>query len=187
MKKRLIISLVAALGALSLLMVRSTKSAIAAAHAPSRELAPLQLIQRIPLPGVSGRIDHFSPHPNADIVIFAALGNDSVEIVNAFKGKLVKSLKGLDEPQGVLYVPGFDKIFAADAGNGTVKVYDAKTYALRKTISLGKKSDTDNLRYDEASKRVFVGIVGGIAMIDPQTKPMSETSRGPAVTPSLSG
>ena len=165
MKKPFVISLLA-LAALSLLMVRSTKTAVAAAQATSYKPAPLQLIQRIPLPGITGRIDHFSPHPDSDIVIFAALGNDSVEIVNAFKGKLVHTLQGLDEPQGVLYVPGFDKIFAANAGNGTVKVYDAKTFALRKTISLGEKSDTDNLRYDDTSKRVFVGIVGGIAMID---------------------
>jgi DNA-binding beta-propeller fold protein YncE len=166
MKKLLTVSLVA-LVTLNLLMLRGTTSAVAAAQAASYEPARLQLIQRIPLPRVSGRIDHFLPHSNADIVIFAALGNDSVEIVNAFKGKLVQSLKGLDEPQGVLYVPGFDKIFTANAGNGTVKVYDAKTYAPRKSIALGEKSDTDNLRYDEASKRVFVGIVGGIAMIDP--------------------
>lgn len=157
------------LATLSLFMMRSSKKEVSA-HAPLGAPAPLQLIQRIPMPGVYGRIDHFSPHPNSDIVIFAALGNDSVEIVNAFKGKLVRSLKGLDEPQGVLYVPRFDKIFAANAGNGTVKVFDAKTYAPRKTISLGEKSDTDNLRYDEASKRVFVGIVGGIAIIDPATE-----------------
>jgi hypothetical protein len=51
-----------------------------------------------------------------------------------------------------------------------VNVYAAKTWALRKSISLGDGSDTDNLRYDEASKRVFVGIVGGIAMIDAATE-----------------
>src|SRR5436190_24352193 len=45
-----------------------------------------------------------------------------------------------------------------------------KTYALRKNIALGEESDTDNLRWDEASKRVFVGIVGGIAMIDADTE-----------------
>src|ERR1700739_3555092 len=157
------------LATLSLFMMRSSKKEVSA-HAPLGAPAPLQLIQRIPMPGVSGRIDHFSPHPNSDIVIFAALGNDSVEIVNAFKGKLVRSLKGLDEPQGVLFVQRVDKMFAANAGNDTVKVFDAKTYAPRKTISLGEKSDTDNLRYDEASKRVFVGIVGGIAIIDPATE-----------------
>ena len=144
--------------------------ASAPAAAPSHELAPLQLIQRIPVPGVTGRIDHFTAYPKRRLLIFAALGNNTVEIVNTFEGKVVQSIKGLDEPQGVLYVPEFNKIFVANAGNGTVKVYDAKTYALRKSIALGEEADTDNLRYDEASKRVFVGIVGGIAMIDAATE-----------------
>jgi len=131
---------------------------------------PLQLIQRIPVPGVTGRIDHFTAYPKRRLLIFAGLGNNSVEIVNTFEAKVVHSIKGLDEPQGVLYVPEFDKIFVANAGSGKVNVYDGKTYALRKSISLGEESDTDNLRYDEASKRVFVGIVGGIAMIDAATE-----------------
>jgi DNA-binding beta-propeller fold protein YncE len=138
--------------------------------APAARTQPLQLIQRIPVPGVTGRIDHFTAYPKRRLLIFAGLGNNSVEIVNTFEAKVVHSIKGLDEPQGVLYVPEFDKIFVANAGSGKVNVYDGKTYALRKSISLGEESDTDNLRYDEASKRVFVGIVGGIAMIDAATE-----------------
>jgi DNA-binding beta-propeller fold protein YncE len=140
------------------------------APATRHELPPLQLIQRIPAPEVAGRIDHFTAYPKRRLLIFAGLGNNSLEIVNTFEGKVVHSIKGLDEPQGVLYVPEFDKIFVANAGNGKVHVYDGKTYALRKTIELGEESDTDNLRWDEASKRVFVGIVGGIAMIDAATE-----------------
>jgi len=138
--------------------------------APAARPQPLQLIQRIPVPGVTGRIDHFTAFPKRRLLIFAGLGNNSVEIVNTFEAKVVHSIKGLNEPQGVLYVPEFDKIFVANAGSGMVNVYDGKTYALRKSISLGEESDTDNLRYDEATKRVFVGIVGGIAMIDAATE-----------------
>ena len=169
MKKLLAVGLMA-LGILSLLVMRGTKSAVAAAQAPNRELAPLQLIQKIPVPGVVGRIDHFTAFPKRRLLIFAALGNNSMEIVNTFQAKVVQSVKGLNEPQGVLYVPGLDKIFVANAGSGVVKVYDGKTYALRKSIDLGAESDTDNLRWDEDSKRVFVGIVGGIAMIDAVTE-----------------
>src|ERR1700680_1584995 len=100
------------------------------AAATRHELAPLQLIQRIPVPDVAGRIDHFTAYPKRRLLIFAGLGNNSLEIVNTFQAKVVQSVKGLDEPQGVLYVPGLDKIFVANAGNGTVKVYDGKTYAL---------------------------------------------------------
>src|SRR5467141_4002206 len=35
----------------------------APAATPSHELLPLQLIQRIPAPGVTGRIDHFTAYP----------------------------------------------------------------------------------------------------------------------------
>src|SRR4029077_16383569 len=97
-------------------------------------------------------------------------GKNYKNIKNICQENLVKSTRGKGEPQGPLYVPEFDKLFVANAGNGVVNVYDAKTWALRKSISLGDGSDTDNLRYDEASKRVFVGIVGGIAMIDAATE-----------------
>jgi DNA-binding beta-propeller fold protein YncE len=173
MKKWFAVALLAS-GTLALFMMRNTKSARAALQTPSHELAPLQLIQKIPIPNVSGRIDHFTAFPKRRLLIFAALGNNSMEIVNTFQARDVQSIKGLNEPQGVLYVPGLDKIFVANAGSGVVKVYDGKTYALRKSVELGDESDTDNLRYDEDSKRVFVGIVGGIAMIDP----MAETHVG---------
>src|ERR1700693_5395778 len=170
MKKLLVGVGLVALGTFGLLMMRNTKSAVAAAQAPNRELAPLQLIQKIPVPGVAGRIDHFTAYPKRRLLIFAALGNNSLEIVNTFEAKVVRSVKGLNEPQGVLYVPEFDKIFVANAGSGMVNVYDGKTYARRKSIALGEESDTDTLRWDEASKRVFVGIVGGISMIDAATE-----------------
>ncbi len=138
----------------------------------ARELPPLELVQRIPVPDVSGRIDHFTVFPKARLLIFSALGNNTVEIANTFEDKVVQRLKGLNEPQGALYVPGFDKIFVANAGNRTVSIFDAKTFALRKTIELGE--DPDNLRWDEASKRVFVGYgedgTGAIATIDPATE-----------------
>jgi DNA-binding beta-propeller fold protein YncE len=136
----------------------------------TREGPTLILAAKVPLTGVSGRIDHFTFDPKRRLTIFSGLGNNTVEIVNNFEGKHVKTIKGLNEPQGPLYVPSLDKLFVANAGNGVVEVYDAKTWALRRSISLGEDSDTDNLRYDEAAKQVFVGIVGGIAVIDAVTE-----------------
>src|SRR6516165_2742304 len=137
---------------------------------PVREGPTLILTAKVPLTGVSGRIDHFTFDPKRRLTIFSGLGNNTIEIVNNFQGRHVKSITGLDEPQGPLYVPEFDKLFVANAGNGVVNVYDAKTWNLRKSISLGDQSDTDNLRYDDATKRVFVGVVGGLAMIDAATE-----------------
>src|SRR3981081_4538392 len=100
----------------------------------------------------------------------APLGNNTVEVIDTFAGRVIHSIPGLSQPQGPLYVPGFDKLYVANAADGKVRVFDGANYALIKTIDLGK--DPDNLRYDAATKKVFVGFGeddGGIATIDPST------------------
>jgi DNA-binding beta-propeller fold protein YncE len=142
----------------------------ATAQTAERELLPLQLEEQIPVPGVAGRLDHFTADAKRKRLFVSALGNNTVEVIDVFAGRVVHSIKGLAQPQGPLYVPGADKLYVANAEDGKVRVYDGATYTLRKTIDFGK--DPDNLRYDEASKMVFVGFGeedGGIAMIDPLT------------------
>src|SRR5258705_9806194 len=126
MRKLLAVGVVA-LGTLGLLATQGTKNAVAAPQATARELVPLQLIQKIPVPGVAGRIDHFTAFPKRRLLIFSGLGNNSMAIVKTFQAKVVQSVKGLDEPQGVRYVPGLDKIFVANAESGVGKGYDGKT------------------------------------------------------------
>ena len=91
-------------------------------QASAREGPRLILAAKIPLTGVAGRIDHFTFDPKRRLTIFSGLGNNTIEIVNNFQGKHIKTLMGLDEPQGPLYVPEFDKLFVANAGNGVVNV-----------------------------------------------------------------
>jgi DNA-binding beta-propeller fold protein YncE len=169
----MLVTLVAALAAFSTPGISQQVSQV-----PVREGPTLILTAKVPLAGVSGRIDHFTFDPKRRLTILSGLGNNTIEIVNNFQAKHVKTIMGLDEPQGPLYVPGLDKLFVANAGNGVVNVYDAKTWDLRKSISLGEESDTDNLRYDEDTKQVFVGIVGGIAMIDALTDAHVGTLKG---------
>jgi hypothetical protein len=165
MMKRVLGALVAAL------VVSGTPSlSQPVSQAPVREGPTLILTAKVPLTGVSGRIDHFTFDSKRRLTIFSGLGNDTIEMVNNFRGKHVNTIKGLNEPQGPLYVPELDKLFVANAGNGVVNVYDAKAWTLRKSISLGEDTDTDNLRYDESAKQLFVGKVGGIAVIDAETE-----------------
>lgn len=140
------------------------------AQMPARTVLPLQLEEQIPVPGVAGRLDHFTADVKRKRLFVSALGNNTVEVVDVFAGKVMHRIPGLAQPQGPLYVPGFDKIYVANAEDGKVRVYDGATYALRKTIDFGE--DPDNMRYDAASRKVFVGFGeedGGIAMIDPAT------------------
>jgi DNA-binding beta-propeller fold protein YncE len=143
---------------------------VTVAQTQSRDVQPLQLEEQIPVPGVAGRLDHFSADAKRRRLFVSALGNNSLEVIDTFAGRVIHSIKGLAEPQGPLYVPAVDKLYVANAEDGKVRVYDGATYTLRKTIDFG--TDPDNMRYDEASKAVFVGFGqedGGIATIDPKT------------------
>jgi DNA-binding beta-propeller fold protein YncE len=167
MRKFILIGAVA-LAALGFVFYRSSQ--IVVAQNAARDILPLQLEEQIPVPSVAGRIDHFSADAKRKRLFVSALGNNSLEVIDVFAGRVVHSIKGLAQPQGPLYVPAVDKLYVANAEDGKVRVYDGATYTLRKTIDFGK--DPDNMRYDEASKRVYVGFGeddGGIGMIDPKT------------------
>ena len=152
MKKLVVIGAVT-LAALGIVSYRSSK--IVVAQNAARDILPLQLEEQIPVPSVAGRIDHFSADAKRKRLFVSALGNNSLEVIDVFAGRVVHSIKGLAQPQGPLYVPAVDKLYVANAEDGKVRVYDGATYTLRKTIDFGK--DPDNMRYDEAWKSLVFG------------------------------
>src|ERR1700741_4468297 len=87
--------------------------AAAPAKAPAREISSLQLQQQIPVPNVMGRLDHMSSDPKRRLLFVSALGNNSAEIIDTFAGRVVHSITGLAQPQGILYVPDFNKLVIA--------------------------------------------------------------------------
>ena len=111
------------------------------AAANSREAPPLRLIQEIPLPGVQGRLDHFTIDPKRKRVIFSGLGNDSVQVVDAFAGRQIKQIEGLAQPQGALYVPDTDTLYVANSADGHLNIYNGTTFDLIKRIDFGPGSD----------------------------------------------
>ena len=153
---------------LSVFVLRGERAA--KAQSTGRDILPLQLEEEIPVPSVAGRLDHFTADVKRKRLIVSALGNNTVEVIDTFAGKVIHSIKDLSEPQGSLYVPGFDKLYVANAENGKMSVFDGATYTFKKSIDFG--TDPDNVRYDDASKKIFVGFGqedGGIAMVDPAT------------------
>src|SRR6266404_783881 len=129
---------------------------------------PLLLVQQIPLPHVEGRIDHFTFDAKRKRVIGAALGNNTVEVVDTFAGRDIHSISGAANPQGVVFAGDLNKLFVANGADGKLRVYDGESFTLLNTIDIGE--DPDNIRYDPAEKRVYVAYggddVGGIAVID---------------------
>jgi DNA-binding beta-propeller fold protein YncE len=141
---------------LCLAVVSSGSLALAQSNAPER--APLLLVQEIPLPNVQGRIDHFTYDAKRKRVIGAALGNNTVEVVDTFAGRDIHSIPGANEPQGVVYAADLNKLFVANGGDEKVRVYDGNDFKLLATIEIGE--DPDNIRYDPAEKRVYVAYGG---------------------------
>lgn len=119
----------------------------------------LKLTRTIPLPGVEGRIDHFALDEGGQRLFVAALGNNSVEVVDLKTGRVLHSLRDLAEPQGVVFVPGFNRLYVANGGDGTLRVYDGTTFTPVTVIQFA--DDADNVRYDPAARQVYVGYGGG--------------------------
>lgn len=136
-----------------------------AAATSGQPQAPLQQVASIPLPGVRGRIDHLSLDLKNHRLFVAALGNSTVEVVDLNKKARVERIAGLDEPQGVLYVPEVKRLYVANGGGGSLRIFDGSSFKLLKTISYG--DDADNVRYDAPRKQVYVGYgSGAIGAID---------------------
>ena len=112
---------------------------------------PLRLVQTIKLPDISGRIDHFAVDLNGQRLFVAALGNNTVEVLDLASGSIANEIRGLNEPQGVAFLAGEKLIAVASAADGTCRFFTADT--LKPAGSLDYPSDADNLRYDsEANK-----------------------------------
>jgi YVTN family beta-propeller protein len=131
--------------------------------------APLVLEAKIPLGQVSGRIDHLGIDVKRQRLFVAELGNNSLGVVDLAAGKVLRTVAGLSEPQGVAYVPFADSVFVANAGDGSVHVLRGDDLAPIGRIELGE--DADNVRVDTQRNRVLVGYGNGaLAVIDPATR-----------------
>lgn len=136
------------------------------ASAQSTDKGPLQLEAKILLGDVRGRIDHMAIDLKRQRLFVAELGNDSVGVVDLANRSVVRTIAGLNEPQGVGYEPSTDTLYVANARDGMVKLFDGNAYKATGQIELG--NDADNIRIDSAAKRVVIGYGdGALAFVDP--------------------
>jgi DNA-binding beta-propeller fold protein YncE len=127
---------------------------------------PLVLETTIPLPNVSGRIDHLAVDLVRKRLLVAEVGNNTLDAIDLATQKPVHRIAGLDEPQGVVYLPGPDLIAIGNGGDGAVRFYNGADFSPRGVVSLG--DDADNVRVDPRNGHVIVGYgSGGLAVIDP--------------------
>lgn len=129
------------------------------AIAGAQAAAPLKLERTVELADVEGRIDHFAIDNRNRRLFVAALGNNTVEVIDFQNGKRLHTIRGLAEPQGLLLLPDENRLYVANAKDGTCRIFDATSFQLLKTIELG--DDADNIRFDPAAKRIWVGYGNG--------------------------
>jgi len=112
-------------------MVTALAMSVSTGGAPAQPAgtAPLQLEAEIPLGNVRGRIDHMAVDLKRQRMFVAELGNDSVGVVDLANRKLIQTITGLKEPQGVGYEPSTDMLYVANAGDGSVRLFGGGDYA----------------------------------------------------------
>jgi DNA-binding beta-propeller fold protein YncE len=133
-----------------------------------QDTAPLLLVQTIPLPHVEGRLDHMAIDLKGRRLFVAAHDNNTLEVVDLISGKQSRSIAALAEPQGVLYLPDTGVIGVTNGGDGSLRIFEERTFALVNTVKFS--DDADNVRYDEAKKDIYVGYGrGALAVVDPKS------------------
>jgi DNA-binding beta-propeller fold protein YncE len=75
---------------------------------------PLVLTEAISTPGVQGRFDHFGFDGKNQLFV-AALGNNSVEVIDISARLRARSIPDIPNPQGIAYSPDSKKIFVASS------------------------------------------------------------------------
>jgi DNA-binding beta-propeller fold protein YncE len=173
----LVLALSAVFAALSSAQQNPKQNSTAAAKSPAgvakgsatERARPLILSGSVPMEGVKGRFDHFASGQGQ--VFVSALGNNTVEVISIFGGTVEHTITGVPGPQGVAYSPEANKLFVASE-KGKLYIYDAAAFNLITTIDF--PGGADNLRYDAATKRVYVGCgddekTSAIAVVDAMT------------------
>ncbi len=144
-------------------------SLAAIGNALAADAPALRIESRIPLGEVRGRIDHLAVDVERQRLYVAELGNDSVGVVDLEAGRLIQTLRGLKEPQGIGYEALTDTLYVANARDGSVHFFKGEDWAPLGSLALGE--DADNVRIDEVAHRVWVGYgSGALAIIDPNTR-----------------
>jgi DNA-binding beta-propeller fold protein YncE len=112
----------------------------------------------IHLTKVEGRMDHLGIDVKGKRLFATAFDNHTLEVIDLKTGRQVHTIANLDEPQGSFYDAANNRLFVANGGDGTVRIFDGTTFQLLQTVTLDL--DADNVRYDVRSRNIVVGYGG---------------------------
>ena len=118
----------------------------------------LRQIGRSEVPGFEGDFDHFAYDLKGDRLFLAGEEMGTLEVLDLKTGKHVKTVKVLDEPHAIHFLPESNRLVVTDSGEGMTRVLDGRTYAVSGTIKLLPGADV--MSYDASTKHVWI-VAGG--------------------------
>jgi DNA-binding beta-propeller fold protein YncE len=159
-----------------LLVVAAFVLAMSGCHAAARAANPLRLVANISLSGVDGRIDHMAADLKHDRLFVAALGNNTVEVIDLKTGKRIRSLIGFHEPQGIGYDAQSNTMLIANGDSGDCDFLDGDNFERIGTLHLG--DDADDVRVDAVRHHAIIGYGdGALAEVDFATRKVIGSTR----------
>jgi DNA-binding beta-propeller fold protein YncE len=115
---------------------------------------PITLIHRYKLPAsIKGHFDHFTVDAEGKRLFGTAVEDKVIVVFDLRKGVMTDTIKGIDEPRGVLYRPDLKQLYVSDGG-GALRIFDSTTFQPIKTLKV--LVDADPIVYDASTKRLFV-------------------------------
>jgi hypothetical protein len=132
--------------------------------AQGQDRPTLRLVQTIPLPGVSGRLDHMAVDLEKKRLFVAAVANGTLEVLDLDAGKVINSIPGIKDAQDALFLGGqFNKLYVSSL-DGTLRIFQGETFRLVQALKL--EPDPNRLLYDPATDLIYFGYGGQNAGFD---------------------
>ena len=139
----------------------------------AQQKPPLRYLQSIPVPDLkAGDFDHFAIDLPGNRLFSTAEENDAVEVFDIKANKLIHTIRDLDAPHSLLYLPAAKQLWIVTGG--TVKIFDSSTYAPIDTIK--SLPGADSSVYDPAKHILYVAAGGEDAKMDYSLISMIDTT-----------
>jgi hypothetical protein len=124
----------------------------------AQEKQPLRLVQTIPLPAVTGRLDHMGIDLERKRLFVTAVTNNTLEVVDLNSGKAIKPITGLNYTQDALFVGGgVGKLYVSSL-DGHVRVFQGDTFRPMQDFKL--EPGPNRLFYNAATNLIYFGYGG---------------------------
>lgn len=125
----------------------------------------LPLTRTFPLPGLTGKFDHFAVDLSGNRLFLAAAGDGAIGVLDLETGKLTQTITGLGKPHGLAWIAETATLYASDGKQADLKIYGGSPF--KQSSALKLSDDADDMVFDARSKYLYVGHGdGSVAVVD---------------------